>query len=149
MTKPGTEEASEDGLPAVLAQRPIELLFRPVAFAPIQDDPTTIFDDKTVVVEASRRGEVRGSGLPLLIDLARKDRFLHDSSVTGLGLLIDPARGPNAPHAFFITDSTQRDQLVDVPEESLKQIRGEALIRTPQLQVRPPPQQGREAPLAL
>lgn len=64
----------------VLAQRPVQLPFRPMAFAPIQDDPSTIFDDKTVIVEASRRGEVRGSSMPLLLDLARKDRFLHDSS---------------------------------------------------------------------
>ncbi len=98
--------------PMVLAQRPVEPPFRPVAFAPIQDDPTTIFDDKTVVVEASRRGEVRGSALPLLLDLARKPNFLHDSSVPSMDALMDPARGANAPHAFFVSDAAHRADIV-------------------------------------
>lgn len=102
--------------PTVLAQRPVELPFRPTAYLPVQDDPTTIFDDKTIFVDASERGDIRGSALPLLLDLARKDKFLHDSSVTGLSLLLDPARGAVAPHAFFITDTTQRAQLVQFLE---------------------------------
>lgn len=99
--------------PMVLAQRPVELPFRPVAFSPIQDDPSTIFDDKTVVVEASRRGEVRGSALPLLLDLARKDRFLHDSSAQGLDGLLNPSRGQGAPHPFFIDDATARANVIE------------------------------------
>ncbi len=99
--------------PMILAQRPIELPFRRNAYAPIQDDPSTIFDDKTVIVEASRRGEVRGSALPLLMDLARKDRFLHDSSVVGLSSLVDPSRGSSAPHPFFVADEDERRGVVE------------------------------------
>ena len=99
--------------PTVLAQRPVEPPFRPTAFAPVQDDATTIFDDKAIFIEASRRGAVRGQSLPLLLDLARKDRFLHDSSVPGLSSLFDPARGATAAHAFFVTDAGQRGQLVE------------------------------------
>lgn len=95
--------------PVVLAQRPVELPFRPMAFAPIQDDPSTIFDDKTVIVEASRRGEVRGSALPLLMDLARKPNFLHDSSVASLESLLDDARGMDAPHPFYVDASDRSD----------------------------------------
>ncbi|WP_246137603.1 hypothetical protein [Myxococcus llanfairpwllgwyngyllgogerychwyrndrobwllllantysiliogogogochensis] len=99
--------------PTVIAQRPEEAGVRPIAFAPIQDDPASIFDDKTVVVEASRRGEPRGSAMPLLLDLGRKDRFLHDSSVVGLASLLDPARGDKAPHAVYVPDAAQRAELVE------------------------------------
>lgn len=95
--------------PTVLAQRPAEPPVRPIAFAPIQDDPSSIFDDKTVVVEASRRGEVRGSALPLLMDLARKPNFLHDSSVPSLDSLLDPTRGATMPHPFFVPTSSRPD----------------------------------------
>jgi mono/diheme cytochrome c family protein len=100
--------------PTVLLQRPVEAGVRPVAFDPIRDDPSTIFDDKTVIIDASERmpPDVRGSALPLLLDLARKDRFLHDSEVVGLDSLMDPARGQGAPHPFFVSDSTQRAEVV-------------------------------------
>ncbi|HEX5661004.1 MAG TPA: hypothetical protein VFX59_27620 [Polyangiales bacterium] len=99
--------------PTVIAQRPVQPPFRPTAFSPLQDDPSTIFDDKAIVVEASRRGDVRGSALPLLLDLARKDRFLHDSSATGLDGLLDPARGASAPHPFYVGDASQRAAAVE------------------------------------
>jgi len=96
-------------VPVVLAQRPVEIPLRPTAFAPIQDDPTTIFDDKVVVIEASRRGEVRGSALPLLMDLARKPNFLHDSSVPSLDALFDAARGATMPHPFYVGAASRPD----------------------------------------
>jgi hypothetical protein len=95
--------------PVVLAQRPVEVPFRPTAFAPIQDDPSTIFDDKVVVVEASRRGEVRGGAMPLLMDLARKPSFLHDSSVPSLDALLSLVRGPNVPHPFYVDMAPRAD----------------------------------------
>lgn len=99
--------------PLQIADRPVQLPFRPQAFAPIQDDATTIFDDKTVIVEASRRGAVRGSALPLLLDLARKDRFLHDSSVNGLPALLDSSRGAGAPHPFYVANDSDRAAVVE------------------------------------
>lgn len=99
--------------PIVLAERPVELPFRPMAFAPIQDDPATIFDDKTVIIEASRRGAARGSVMPLLMDLARKDRFLHDSSADGLEGLLNPSRGAAVPHPFFIDDAVARASVIE------------------------------------
>lgn len=111
------EQMLQGYAPVVLAQRPAEAPFRPMAFAPLQDDPSTIFDDKLVTIEASRRGEVRGIALPLLLDLARKDRFLHDSSVAGLDALLDPARGTNmsrVPHPFFVPDAAERASVVEL-----------------------------------
>ncbi|AKQ65702.1 hypothetical protein A176_002614 [Myxococcus hansupus] len=102
-----------DYMPVVLAERPVQLPFRPMAFDPIQNDVSTIFDDKTVIVDASRRGQPRGSAMPLLLDLARKPNFLHDSSVATLDSLLDPSRGPAAPHAFYVADAAQRTDVVE------------------------------------
>ena len=99
--------------PTILAQRPVELPFRTAAFAPLQDDPNTIFDDKLVVVEASRRGDVRGLAMPVLLDLARKPAFLHDDSVPSLDSLVDPSRGAKSPHPFFLPSATERAEMVE------------------------------------
>ena len=78
--------------------------------APIRD-AKGIFDDKVVVVDASVRNQPRGSALPLLLDLARKPKFLHDDSVASLSDLLDSTRGKSEPHPFFVDDS-QRDDLI-------------------------------------
>ncbi len=72
-----------------------------------------IFDDKMIVVDASDRGEKRGNALPLLLDLARTNIFLHDGSVSSLDNLLDPARGGNAPHPFYLADTSQRADMVE------------------------------------
>ncbi len=71
------------------------------------------YDDKMVVVNASIRGEKRGVALPLLLDLARKDFFLHDASVAGLASLLDPQRGKDAPHPFYVNDPKLRADVVE------------------------------------
>ena len=79
---------------------------------PILDTPGNIFDDKMAVVNASIRGSIRGNVLPLLLDLARKPNYLHDNSVPTLEALLNPARGPNAPHAFYLSDASQRADII-------------------------------------
>jgi hypothetical protein len=71
------------------------------------------FDDKMVIVDASDRGEPRGVAMPLLLDLARTNLFLHDASVPSLDNLLDPARGADAPHAFYLPDAGQRADVVE------------------------------------
>ncbi len=71
-----------------------------------------IFDDKMIVVDASDRGEKRGNALPLLLDLARTNIFLHDASVPSLDNLLDPVRGDDAPHPFYLKDAGQRADMV-------------------------------------
>jgi hypothetical protein len=71
------------------------------------------FDDKMVIIDASNRGIPRGNALPLLLDLDRTTLFLHDGSVKSLEALFDPKRGEKSPHPFYITDPTQRADLVD------------------------------------
>lgn len=63
-------------------------------------------------VEASNRGQPRGNALPLLMDMKRKPKFLHDGSVASLAALLDPARTAVAPHPFFIVDPTERANVV-------------------------------------
>ena len=79
---------------------------------PILDTPGNIFDDKMAVVNASLRGLERGTGLPLLLDLARKPVFLHDNSVPSLDALFNPSRGSSAPHPFYLADPAQRSDVV-------------------------------------
>ena len=80
---------------------------------PILDTQGNIFDDKMAVVNASMRGSIRGTALPLLLDLARKPNYLHDNSVATLDSLLNPARGPNAPHPFYFSEAGQRSDMVD------------------------------------
>ena len=80
---------------------------------PVQDTPGIFFDDKMAVVNASLRGEERGTALPLLLDLARKPVFLHDNSVSTLDDLLDPKRGTKAPHPFFLSKQKDRKDLVE------------------------------------
>lgn len=80
---------------------------------PILDTPTSIFDDKAAVVNATLRGGIRGAVMPLLLDLARKPNFLHDNSVPTLDALLNPSRGPMAPHPFYLTDAAQRADMVE------------------------------------
>lgn len=70
------------------------------------------FDDRMAVVNASLRGLERGAAMPVLLDLARRPHFLHDDSVHSLGDLLDPARGPSAPHPFYVRDVRARGDVV-------------------------------------
>jgi len=91
---------------------PVTLATRVPPLNPVLNTVESIFDDKMVVVNASLRGEVRGIALPLLLDLATKPVFLHDNTVPTLDNLLDPGRGPTAPHPFYLTDPAQRAAMV-------------------------------------
>ena len=80
---------------------------------PVLNTANSIFDDKMAVVNASIRGEKRGIAMPLLLDLARKPVFLHDNTVPTLDNLLDPIRGPNAPHPFYFSNSADRAAIVE------------------------------------
>lgn len=93
---------------------PVTLLaMRDPPLNPILDTPGNIFDDKMAVVNASQRGSIRGTAMPLLLDLARKPNFLHDNSVSNLDSLLDPSRGPSAPHPFYFADKAQRSDMAE------------------------------------
>ncbi len=80
---------------------------------PILNTPDSIFDDKMAVVNASMRGGIRGTALPLLLDLARKPNFLHDNSVPSMDSLLNPSRGATVPHPFYLSDANQRADMVE------------------------------------
>ncbi|MEJ7593230.1 MAG: hypothetical protein WKF77_16920 [Planctomycetaceae bacterium] len=44
--------------------------------------------------------------------MARKPVFLHDASVNGLDALLDPKRGADVPHLFYVEDINQRADMV-------------------------------------
>jgi len=93
---------------------PVTLLaMRDPPLNPILNTVDSIFDDKMAVVNASLRGDIRGTALPLLLDLARKPNFLHDNSVPDLDTLLNASRGDKAPHPFYLTDGGQRADMVE------------------------------------
>ena len=91
---------------------PVTLAPRTPPLNPVMDTPGNIFDDKMAVVNASLRGLERGTAMPLLLDLARKPVFLHDNSVPSLDALFNPSRGSSAPHPFYLSDTAQRNDVV-------------------------------------
>jgi len=91
---------------------PVLLATRTPPLNPILNTVNSIFDDKMAVVNASIRGDIRGTALPLLLDLARKPVFLHDNSVPSLDALLSPSRGATAPHPFYVTNSADRSAMV-------------------------------------
>ena len=90
---------------------PVILAKRKPPLNPVEDSPGG-YDDKMVVLDASERGEKRGIPLPLLLDVARKTIFLHDNSIVGLDSLLDPDRGANSPHPFYLKNPDQRKDVV-------------------------------------
>ena len=92
---------------------PVLLAQRTPPLNPVLNTVESIFDDKMIIVNASGRGDIRGTALPLLLDLARKPVFLHDNTVASLNELFDPSRGATAPHPFYIADSRKRADLIE------------------------------------
>jgi hypothetical protein len=88
---------------------PVELAQRMPPLNPVLNTADSIFDDKMAVVNASARGDIRGTALPLLLDLARKPVFLHDNSVPSLDNLLDASRGASAPHPFYVSGRQRGD----------------------------------------
>ncbi|HUR21652.1 MAG TPA: hypothetical protein VMZ90_12630 [Vicinamibacterales bacterium] len=91
---------------------PVVISQRTAPLSPVQNTVASTFDDRMVVLNASLRGSVRGVAMPLLMELGRKPAFLHDNSVATLESLLDPARGANAPHPFYVTDTQQKSDLI-------------------------------------
>ena len=92
--------------------RPTVLAPRDTPLSPVEDTPGNTFDDKMIVINASLRGSIRGSALPLLMDLARKPVFLHDNSVATLDDLLSSSRGMLAPHPFYVDAAPDRADLI-------------------------------------
>lgn len=88
---------------------PTILIQRMAPLVPIQNTPGSTFDDKTIVINASVRGDVRGIAMPLLLDLKSKNALLHDHSVTSLNLLLSATRTATAPHPFFVPEADMAD----------------------------------------
>ncbi len=89
--------------------KPVVLAQRTPPLNPVLNTVESIFDDKMAVVNASGRGDIRGTALPLLLDLARKPVFLHDNSVASLNDLFDSKRGANAPHPIYLDEPRRAD----------------------------------------
>jgi cytochrome c2 len=91
---------------------PLPIRKRDSLIHPLQDTTGSTFDDKMIVINASMRGLNRGVAMPLLLGLSKKPAFLHDGSVPTLTKLLDPARGDSAPHAYYLSSTTDRADVV-------------------------------------
>ena len=101
---------------------PKVIFTRPAPQSPIQDSggPSPYFDDRTVIIDASRNGGVRGSALPLKLDMARRTAMLHDDEIRGATFdeaadtLMNPAkRDPKAAHPFFVANAADRQAVIE------------------------------------
>ena len=90
-----------------------------------------------VVVDATREGNIKGFGLPLKLDLARRTVLLHDDEITGSNgtfdevadIMMNPAkRDPRAAHPFFVPDPTECKAVI----EFLKSLGTSPVTFTPQ-----------------
>lgn len=96
---------------------------RQAPLSPIQKSfggPSPYFDDRFVVVDASRAGGVRGVALPMKLDLARRTSLLHDDEIVGVSfddaadqMMNAAKRDPKAAHPFFVANSDDRKALIE------------------------------------
>jgi uncharacterized protein (TIGR03437 family) len=104
---------------------PTVLYNRAAPLSPIQKSfggPSPYFDDRDLVLDGTREGGVKGSGLPLKLDLARRTSLLHDDEIVSTNGTFDDAadqmmnsarRPSNAAHPFFVADPTERASLIE------------------------------------
>jgi uncharacterized protein (TIGR03437 family) len=104
---------------------PTVIFARAAPLSPIQKSfggPSPFFDDRDLVLDATREGGVKGSGLPLKLDLARRTSLLHDDEIVSTNNTFDDAadammnsarRDPKAAHPFFVADPTERKALIE------------------------------------
>jgi uncharacterized protein (TIGR03437 family) len=84
--------------------------------------PSPFYDNRLIVFDATREGGVKGFGLPLKLDLARRTTLLSDDEVVGAAATFDSAsdammnpalRDPKAAHPFFISDAGDRQAVIE------------------------------------
>lgn len=102
---------------------PMVLFNRNPPLGPVSNSegPSPFFDDKMIVVDATRRvpPDVKGNALPLLLDLARRKTLLHTDEVRGATFalaadrLLNPARGAQLAHPFYVADATDRAAVIE------------------------------------
>ena len=98
---------------------------RPAPLSPIQKSfggPSPFYDNRLIVADATREGLVKGFGLPLKVDLARRTSLLHDDEITGTtgtfdevaDIMMNPAkRDSKAAHPFFVADANDRKAVIE------------------------------------
>jgi mono/diheme cytochrome c family protein len=102
---------------------PTLILNRTAPLGPVSNSegPSPLFDDKMIVVDATRRvpPDVKGNALPLLLDLSRKTTLLHTDEVRGATfnaaaeVLLNPSRGPQVAHPFYVADAARRADVIE------------------------------------
>lgn len=78
------------------------------------DDPQSGYDDAQIsaTLRTGERSDRVGYKVPQLLGLGMTAPYLHDGSISSLDLLFSPARGPLAPHPFYVRHPDERADLV-------------------------------------
>ena len=102
--------------------QPKVIFNRPAPLSPIQKSggPSPFFDDRVVVIDASRGGGPRGMALPLKLDMVRRTSLLHDDEIVGASfdeaadtMMNAAKRDPKAAHPFFVSDPADRKAIIE------------------------------------
>ncbi|QDV09592.1 hypothetical protein Poly30_51500 [Planctomycetes bacterium Poly30] len=93
---------------------PTALLARGFPYSDVLDDRLRTYDDRLVIFDrlyspAQVPMQARNYVAPNLRGLQLQGRFLHDGSAESLAALMDPARGPSAPHAVYLEPGVRSD----------------------------------------
>lgn len=97
---------------------PTQLLQRGFPLTDVLDDRLTTYDDRVVLFDrlfsvAQVPLEPRTFATPKLRGLHMCDKYLHDGSIGSLEELLDPARGPVAPHPIYLADPIDRGDVIE------------------------------------
>lgn len=112
---PATGDLASVPLTALLGNYlPTTLIARSFPYADVLDDVLTNYDDRLVLFDhVFIENQVPAAGrtipTPNLIGLHLRSRLLHDGSAASLDDLLDPSRGPGAPHSFYLEPQARMD----------------------------------------
>ncbi len=93
---------------------PTTLLVRGFPYTNMRDDRLSTYDDRLVlfdrIFEESQEPTLpRDYATPRLTGVFLRNQLLHNGSVPNLEALLDPARGPAAPHAIYVQQPLRSD----------------------------------------
>jgi mono/diheme cytochrome c family protein len=93
---------------------PSNLLVRGFPYSNMLNDLLSTYDDRVVLfdqiyVGAQVPSSPRKIAVPELAGVFLRSPLLHDGSVPDLEALLDAARGPAAPHAFYVPETEGQD----------------------------------------
>lgn len=97
---------------------PTQLLQRGFPLTDALNDRLTTYDDRLVLFDrlfsvSQVPLEPRVFATPKLRGMHMCSKYLHDGSIASIDELLDPARGPAAPHPVYLASPADRDDVIE------------------------------------